>query len=151
MLGMGPPSQQGQYHGQWSMRSPAARALISAVGRSVAVIVETARSDLFLRAFWRASLFCFGAATMMVDSGGGKSSDAPSLLALSSQASVACLSLVLWMKHVLLDPLNASAMEMVCPRKKRFTNTPETKEKNLSKFARAGFNYEISIKILNEI
>tara|TARA_B110000438_G_scaffold298309_1_gene346304 strand:+ start:1605 stop:2084 length:480 start_codon:yes stop_codon:yes gene_type:complete len=36
-------------------------------------------------------------------------------------------------------------------RKKRFTNTPETKEKNLSKFARAGFNYEISIKILNEI
>ena len=36
-------------------------------------------------------------------------------------------------------------------KKKRISSKLKEKEKNLSKFSRAGFNYEISIKILEEI
>ena len=39
----------------------------------------------------------------------------------------------------------------VFARKKRFSTDHREKEKNLSKFSRAGFNYVISIKILEEI
>ncbi|MDC0226774.1 RecX family transcriptional regulator [Alphaproteobacteria bacterium] len=35
-------------------------------------------------------------------------------------------------------------------RKKRLENKPEYKEKNLSKMARAGYKYDLCIKILNE-
>ena len=36
-------------------------------------------------------------------------------------------------------------------RKKKFTNLSDNKEKNLSKLARAGFSYEISIKTLSDL
>lgn len=36
-------------------------------------------------------------------------------------------------------------------RKKRLMNLSDNKEKNLSKLARAGFSYETSIKILNDL
>ena len=54
---------------------------------------------------------------------------------------------------ILLDVLETYELESArtFARKKRLTNNMSQKEKNLSKLARAGFSYDISKKILDEL
>lgn len=63
-------------------------------------------------------------------------------------------------KKIILETLNNFELENAnwelesaknFARKKRFSNEKENIEKNLAKMARAGFNYEISKKIIDEI